>query len=256
MRGSLICYDCLERCIKGAQLSVGNVAKWIIGVVCSVLICGLPLPGRASERGAVAPATGLMWNRTGLPAVFPLQVKTPGGQDYFLTLYDSKTGEAALAAYIKGGSFFKVLVPPGTYDLRFASGTTWISEDALFGDADRTQLFGVKEPLKFAIRDFSTKAGHLVNVVVSDSQKIESVTIADQYLCQTQRIVEFPRLQPSFDDVESYRLRIPDDGKLMRMPPRYSQERLLDGGDRPVFSTRYAPYFSLPEYEVRANPCW
>jgi len=51
------------------------------------------------------PRPGLMWNRTGLPAVFPLQVKTRPGQNYVLLLSDEQTDADALAAYITGGAF-------------------------------------------------------------------------------------------------------------------------------------------------------
>ncbi|WP_168769423.1 hypothetical protein [Yoonia sediminilitoris] len=46
-----------------------------------------------------------MWNRTGLPAVFPLQFKTPlGGSDY-LTVIDSVTGEPILGHLCMAGRF-------------------------------------------------------------------------------------------------------------------------------------------------------
>ena len=96
-------------------------------------------------------SAGLMWNRTGLPAVFPLQIKTPAGQDYFLTLIDNETGEDALAAYITGGAFFKVLVPPGIFRLSFATGDTWEGEEGLFGPGAETQLFKLRGPLIFKI---------------------------------------------------------------------------------------------------------
>src|SRR6056297_186762 len=93
-----------------------------------ILLLALTGPGESAGTGEDAPSptsAGLMWNRTGLPAVFPLQVKTPPGQDYVLTLIDADTGADALAAYIEGGAFFKVLVPPGTFRLKFAAGDVW-----------------------------------------------------------------------------------------------------------------------------------
>ncbi|MDW3224144.1 MAG: hypothetical protein R8G34_14860 [Paracoccaceae bacterium] len=215
----------------------------------------VPLAGFAAGPDAADTPSGLMWNRTGLPAVFPLQVKTPVGQNYLLTLTDAKTGDGALAAFIEGGAFFKVLVPPGTYDVHFAHGDTWISEEELFGAGDKTQNFEIAEPLTFAIRDFSTKAGHLIDVAFSGPTEGAQITVTAQYLCQGMRLTAIPRLQPSFDDVDSFRYRIPDEGELMRFPSRFSEERLLDSGDEPTFPTRYAPYFSQPEYEVRASLC-
>lgn len=63
---------------------------------------------------------GLMWNRTGLPAVFPLQVDTVPGNNYVMRLSDPATGVDLLAAYVIGGKFFRVLVPP-----RYFQHTLW-----------------------------------------------------------------------------------------------------------------------------------
>lgn len=225
---------------------------WMLWVAFFGLV---PLVGLAKDQNAADVPSGLMWNRTGLPAVFPLQVKTPTGQDYYLTLTDTGSGEDVLAAYITGGAFFKVLVPPGTYDVHFAQGDTWLNEQDLFGSGDKTQVFGVGDPLTFAIRDFSTKAGHLIDVTFPDAADAARITVSAQYVCQGVRLTSVPRVQPSFDDVESFRYRIPDEGELMRFPSRFSEERLLDSGETPTFPTHYAPYFSQPEYEVRANLC-
>ena len=86
-----------------------------------LLVCLAPTFAVADVRGSPErnQKPGLIWNRSGLPAVFPLQVKTLSGRDFVLTLVDEDTRLEALAAYIVGGAFFKVLVPPGTYTLRF-----------------------------------------------------------------------------------------------------------------------------------------
>lgn len=51
-----------------------------------------------------------------------------------MTLLDAETGEAALAAYIRGGAFFRVLVPPGACRLLFATGKVWQRKASLFGE--------------------------------------------------------------------------------------------------------------------------
>lgn len=107
---------------------------------------------------------GLMWNRSGLPAVFPLQVKTPLGGNYYLTLMDGVTGDVVLAAFVRGGEFFKVLVPRGTYHLRFATGDDWQGEGALFGPGPATQIIDHPTPLTFAIKGYGTKTGHVVTI--------------------------------------------------------------------------------------------
>ena len=100
--------------------------------------------------GTEAPRPGLLWSRTGLPAVFPPQVKTPEGADYYLVLTGEDSGEEALAAYIRGGAFFRVLVPPGRYRLHFASGRDWQGETRLFRAA--TRHFELPQVLEFALR--------------------------------------------------------------------------------------------------------
>lgn len=90
----------------------------------------LPLSALAQDR----PAHGLMWNKTGLPATFPLQIKTQPGRDYIVTLVQPDTNADAMAAYITGGRFFRLLVPPGTYRLEIDYGTVWQSETMRFAD--------------------------------------------------------------------------------------------------------------------------
>ncbi|WP_222869568.1 hypothetical protein ROLI_000840 [Roseobacter fucihabitans] len=213
------------------------------------------LPAAARSQETAEPRAGLMWHHSGLPAVFPLQLRTPPGSDYYVRLFEPETDRAVLAAFMKGGSFFRVLVPPGRYDLRFAWGETWIDERELFGAGNRTRLFALDQPLRFAIRDFATKAGHLVDITFSDDAQEVQVAVTAQFICQGARIASFPRLQPPFEDGDPYRFRIPDDDQLRRFPSRYSQERLLDSGEEATFPTRYAPYLSAPEYELRGVPC-
>ncbi|WP_139784754.1 hypothetical protein [Roseovarius sp. A-2] len=152
-----------------------------------VLLMGLIGPGtRAAEDGA--PRAGLMWNRTGLPAVFPLQVKSPPGRDYFLRLIEVETGDAALAAYIEGGAFFRVLVPPGTFRLIFAAGTGWRGEDDLFGPGEATQVFELRRPLTFETRGLDTKAGHIVRLIERPSGEILEAAVKGQAICQRFRL--------------------------------------------------------------------
>ncbi|WP_411352575.1 hypothetical protein PNH50_06330 [Leisingera aquaemixtae] len=149
----------------------------------ALLACLLPAAVPAQTSPA-PPRAGLMWNRTGLPAVFPLQVKTPAGADYYLTLSDAETGAAALAAYIEGGAFFKVLVPPGRYVLRFASGERWQGEDRLFGPGAQTQRFELPQVLEFAIRGAGIKAGHAVTLFRQQPGGGLEAAVAAQHICQ------------------------------------------------------------------------
>lgn len=144
-----------------------------------IILAFLPLAALADDR----PDPGLMWNRTGLPLTFPLQVKTAPGADYIVTLRDAETGDPALAAYIRGGQFFRVLVPPGTYNARFDYGTVWQGDQAGFADQKTLTL---KDALTFEIRGIGRKAGHLVDLTGMDLDRstASAPQVRDQALCQ------------------------------------------------------------------------
>lgn len=157
-------------------------------IIVALMLCvgGVATDARAAD--VASPPAGLMWNKTGLPAVFPLQVKTLPGRDHVLTLLDVKTGEEALAAYIRGGAFFRVLVPPGVYRLRFVSGKHWQGEEALFGQGADTEVFELRHPLEFETRGLGIKAGHIVDLRGRGTE----ARITDQRICQAFR-PDFPR---------------------------------------------------------------
>ena len=128
---------------------------------------------------AAAPEHGLMFNRTGLPLVFPLQVRTDPGRDVALVLRDAETGEAAVGGYIEGGRFFRILVPPGTFTLDFASGTGWEGMETLFGP--ETERFTYPEPLTFAVTGVARKSGHLIDLR-GDARMADRAIALCQYL--------------------------------------------------------------------------
>ncbi len=131
----------------------------------------LAFPGGAAES-----PEGLMWNRSGLPARLPLQVKTAAGADYVLHLRDVQTGRDVLAAYLRGGAFFRVLVPPGRFELHFASGTDWQGEAALFGP--NTRRFVLDPHLVFGATA-TRKEGHLIDI-----RDMGDMTTRDFAICQ------------------------------------------------------------------------
>ncbi len=168
---------------------IGKLAKYGLALLFWAVA---PLAGAGADDAASSSGpTGLMWNRTGLPAVFPLQVKTPEGQDYFLKLIEDDTGKEALAAFINGGAFFKILVPPGTFRLTFAAGDVWQDEENLFGHGGATRFFELDNPLTFEIRSRSVKAGHLVTIPDPGSDPFLTAAVKDQFICQSLRM-EFP----------------------------------------------------------------
>ncbi len=134
----------------------------------------------AGALWGASPGHGLIENRTGLPLVFPLQIKTTIGRDAYLVLRDAGTGEIAVTAYVEGGRFFRLLMPPGTYRLTAALGRDWEDKETLFGD--ETRFFDYPEPLTFEVQGLARKSGYLIDLRGLDEMTaVEARPIA---LCQ------------------------------------------------------------------------
>ena len=175
----------------------------------------------------VQPATagsehGLLWNRTGLPAVFPLQVQTLEGADRSLLLTDAATGEVALAAFIEGGRYFRVLVPPGSYRVRLAPGDVWDDESET--EAGAVEL---ATPLTFEITGAGRKAGYRIDLRDEDGE----VEVTSQGICQTLRLDPDSLGQPW--------------GRAVPTKPGARAAEVLRGDER----------FPAPEYDVVSRPC-
>lgn len=128
--------------------------------ILALLIClSLPLAALAEER-----PRGLLWSATPLPRTFPLQVKSTPGTDYLLTLRDAETGAGVLAAYVRGGSFFRVLVPPGRFRVDLAAGRPddWRDEVARFGPG--TEDLRLDAVLEFRVIGTARRAGHILDL--------------------------------------------------------------------------------------------
>lgn len=118
----------------------------------------LPADGLAQAR----PRAGLMWNHSGLPATFPLVVKTPHGEDYVMFVANPEDGAAVMAGYIRGGDFFRLLLPPGDWRLRFASGKEWQGENGLFGTA--TDWIELQQVLDFRVLGINRRRAYVVTL--------------------------------------------------------------------------------------------
>lgn len=146
-----------------------------------VLLLCLLLPIPAAAQQVDRPKAGILWNRSGLPATFPLQVRTVKGQDYVLFLTDPASGDDKMAGYIRGGEFFRLLVPPGEYQLRFAHGTGWQGPDRLFGD--QTGWTEMDKPLDFRVIGIGRRQGYVIRLIFSNG-KVKVVDARQQSLCQ------------------------------------------------------------------------
>lgn len=205
-------------------------------VAVAVALLALCLPGSSLAEGAGDRPQGLMWNRSGLPAVFPLIVKTSPGRDYFMVLTSVETGEAALAAYIRGGTFFRVLTPPGTYGLRFHYGNGWLGEERLFGPGAQTRVYELPEPLTFRTLGLSRKAGHIVDLRGAIGKGDALASVAPVAICQN--------LDRRVD---------PDDIYLDLEEDETDRQDVRDlGQERP--SLRHDPY-ATPDHDARSLLC-
>ncbi|MEM1074373.1 MAG: hypothetical protein AAGI36_07945 [Pseudomonadota bacterium] len=207
--------------------------------------------------GAIAaseelPEHGLMWNRTGLPATFPLQIKTLAGQDYVLVLVDADSGAESLAAFITGGRFFKVLVPPGTYEVVLTYGDVWQGDVDGYGAA--AQYIVLPEALTFEVREGRIRSGHLVDLTQRARDGRLLVTVKDQSICQRWALTDLPRPIVDHDpDDDAYEPRVRNGGRFPEA--RFDTNRLQGRADevRPKggASTRLA----VPRFGSKSRPC-
>lgn len=67
------------------------------------------------------------------PSVAPFEIRTSGSEHHFVKLVDKWSGNTVLYVFVRAGQTAEVLAPLGTYELRYASGTTWYGKAFLFG---------------------------------------------------------------------------------------------------------------------------
>lgn len=191
----------------------------------------------ATPAFADRPAAGLMWHRSGLPATFPMQVRTDAGPDWFLQLIDLN-GKPVLAAYIHGGQFFKVLVPPGEYRVTLASGWLWQNETELFGD--ETQHYDLPDPLHFKITGAGRKTGQTLDLRGVAQGQVASVT--PQSICD--------HIWPGLDQVGLWADDIgPDGSRKPQHPDRFG------GVEDDLRAGRMVPPYPTSPLRVYRVPC-
>lgn len=165
--------------------------RWLTAAIISVFMTSGTGPAWA------APLThGLMWRASPLSAQFPLVVKTPPGQLFYLQLLDAETAEPVLAAGIEGGRFFRVLVPNGRYVLDIAYGQDWQGEARGFAPGEGAGRVQVDPPLDFAVEGVARKTGHVVGLIPAENGAGFDVTLHGQSVCQRIQIEQVPDPDP------------------------------------------------------------
>ena len=145
-------------------------------IVAAIILLLLSLTSAVAER----PRTGLMWNRSGLPATLPLQVKTLPGKDYAVFLFDPETDRPVMAGYIHGGTYFRLLVPPGSWVIRFAHGIEWQGNIQLFGP--ETEWTEMDRPLDFRA-SVARRNGYLITLIEQNG-RMQIVDLDVRAICQ------------------------------------------------------------------------
>lgn len=131
-------------------------------ILAALLVLLLAVPGVLAEQaGAERPPAGILFNRSGLPATLPLQIRSEDGLDHAVFLRASDAETATMAGYVRGGAFFRLLVPPGDWQIRIASGEDWQGEGKLFGAA--TQWTDLPRPLSFGAGE-ARMNGHVLTL--------------------------------------------------------------------------------------------
>jgi hypothetical protein len=184
----------------------------------------------------------LIRNATGLPLVFPLQIRSVPGTDYHVVLRDAENGTIALEAALEGGRFFRVLAPPGQFNLHLTRrDTTTQAPDVSLGTLD------------FGVSGLGTKAGYTVDLTrLWIDGKID---VRPFNICQGLALEQVPRRLAPFDDVEGYAARLPEEGEVVQHPDaRFDPERLTLQ-TQPTRPTDYAPYLAPTRTGVRNRPC-
>lgn len=180
---------------------------WQAAYLCRMRALLLILALLAPPAAADSPPAGLMWNRSGLPATLPLILRTDAGRDAYLRLRDPD-GTAWLAAYVRGGQPFRLLVPPGDWQVDLALGRDWRGEDDLFGA--ETERLSLPDPLHFGAGD-NRRDGHLIDLRGGE------VRVSGRALCQTLRL-----------DPDSLRELTPLEAERAGIPPRDRRFPTLD----------------------------
>ncbi|MBA4491192.1 hypothetical protein [Paracoccus sp. S1E-3] len=194
-------------------------------VILMLLCLALPFMAQAQDR----PRAGLIWNRSGLPATLPLQVRSPAGRDHLIVLTPTGKDAPEIAGFIRGGEFFRLLVPPGDWTIRIASGTDWQDEDTLFGP--ETTWAALTAPLNFSAGK-SRLNGHVLTL------EDGAITVAPQTICQ------LPSWQADLFDAEDPVGGQPREPQPLHPPKRPSY---TDPPPAPI----HQPPLSYPDRELR-----
>lgn len=136
--------------IKLAQRNLGFPETGVATVaLLAKLQSAAAKPNGQRPARAYRPAGGEIIYESGKTRIAPLQiVSPPQSGDYLIKLQAPKRKTPELMFYVRGGQTVTVDVPLGTFELRYANGSQWQSQNCLFGM--QTALSKARETFRFA----------------------------------------------------------------------------------------------------------
>ncbi len=115
-------------------LFFGLLPYIVIGIaICIYFIVSSHDPLKGKE--VAMPMTGIIAKNISSENVAPLEIIIPKEEtkSYYIKLINIKTDNTAMTMFIRKGESLDILVPLGSYELRYACGENWYGEEYLFG---------------------------------------------------------------------------------------------------------------------------
>lgn len=126
----------------------------------------------------VAVSSGIYRVYTHHKKVAPFKIITPRGSNYYAKLVDSNTARNVISMYAVGGRTSEVVVPLGSYRLKYAYGNAWCGESLLFGE--QTKYGEAQSTFEFSVQG-SRISGYTVKLIpqVHGNLKTKSISASD-----------------------------------------------------------------------------
>lgn len=102
----------------------------------------------------------------------PLIIKTPNENlGFFIKLEDVNTSDSIAAFYLRGGSVFKMEVPEGIYEIKYAYGRTWYGTKYLFGS--QTSYVKLDKAFEFRVSQSGVE-GYTIELILRENGNLHS----------------------------------------------------------------------------------
>ena len=128
-----------------------------------------------TSPASTRPTNGKIFQLSQKNEVAPLEVRTPSkGYDFFVKLVDANTRESVKSFYIRGGMKTATEVPLGSYNLKYATGKQWHSQNCLFGT---NTMFSKADKVFEFKREGDKVSGYSVELILQLGGNLSTSTI-------------------------------------------------------------------------------